>query len=142
MLLNTTKIDYLFPLRNTAGFNVHVFNGKEYPDTDTGSFIQLFVNSETEVFFKLDTTTVEAKPAVEQYAPERRGCLFDHELKLQYGGHYSFKDCLLKCKLRRVIALCNCIPFTLPTNFPDGTTSDVKCTLAHNRCLSRYKGKC
>lgn len=141
LLLNTTKRDYYYPLRNTLGFNVHVFNSREFPDVQTGSFLQLFVNPETEVFFKLDVTTVDAMLAVQQYSPVQRGCLFSHELGKYYGGHYSFADCLLKCKIKNIVALCNCMPYIYPTNFPDGTTSDVKCTLAHNKCLNRYKGE-
>lgn len=141
LILNTTKADYLYPLRNTVGFNVHIFNSHEYPDGQTGSFVQLFVTPETEAFFKLDVTTIDAIPAVLQYSAEQRGCRFNHELDEQYGGYYSFADCLLKCKIKSIMALCDCMPFTLPTNFPDGTTSKVKCTLAHNRCLHRYKGE-
>lgn len=141
LILNTTLNDYYYTLRNTLGFNVHVFNPQEYPDGQTGSFLQLFANPETEVFFKLTVTTVDSIPAVQQYSPEQRGCLFQHELHEQYAGLYSYADCLLKCKIKSIIALCNCMPFFLPTNFPDGTNSDVFCTLAHNECLSRYKGK-
>lgn len=141
LLLNTTKRDYYYPLRNTLGFSVHVFNSREFPDVQTGSFLQLFVNPETEVFYKLDVTTVDAMLAVQQYSPVQRGCLFSHELGVQYGGHYSFADCLLKCKIKSIVNLCNCMPYFMPTNFPDGTTSDVKCTLAHNKCLNRYKGE-
>lgn len=141
LILNTTKSDYFYPLRNTLGYNVHVFNSHEFPDAQTGGFLQLFVNPETEVFFKLDVTTVDAMLTVQQYAPEQRGCLFSHELSQEYGGYYSFADCLLKCKIRTIVALCNCMPYFFPTNFPDGTTFNVKCTLAHNKCLNRYKGR-
>lgn len=120
---------------------MHIFNSHEYPDVQTGSFLQLFANPETEVFFKLDVTTVDAILAVQQYSPEQRGCRFSNELSEQYGGHYSFADCLLKCKIKKIIALCNCMPFFLPNNFPDGTMSKISCTLAHNRCLNRYKGE-
>lgn len=99
----------------------------------------MLINAGKFTDFKLKTTTIESKAAIEQYTPIQRGCLFEHELIEQYAGHYSFVDCLLKCKLRRLIQLCGCMPFFLPTNFPDGTVSPVKCNLAHNKCLDRYK---
>lgn len=140
-ILNATQSDYYYPIRNTLGFNILVFNPSDFPDNQNGGLRQVFVNPDTETFFKLDATTVESTTDVLQYSPEQRGCLFEHELPEQYAGHYSYVDCLLKCKLRSIISLCGCAPFFWPTNFPDGTTSKVKCTLAHNVCLDRYKGK-
>lgn len=137
-VLNASTADYYFPIRNTLGFNVLIFNPDDFPDQENGGMLQLLLNPNTEAFFKLDATTIESDSAVEQYSPEQRGCLFVHELPKQYAGHYSYVDCLLKCKLRKVMDLCGCAPFFLPNNFPDGTTSNVKCTLVHNKCLERY----
>lgn len=134
--------DYYYPIRHTVGFNVFVFRSSDFPDAQTGGLVQLFVNPDTETFFKLDVTTIQSTTDTLQYSAKQRGCLFEHELYKQYAGHYSFADCLLKCKIRSILALCGCMPFFLPTNFPDGTTSDLKCTLAHNICMNRYKGEC
>lgn len=139
VLLNTTTSDYYFSTGDHIGFNVFIFNPSDFGDNQNGGVTHLLVNSNTFADFKLKTTTIESKAAIEQYSPIQRGCLFEHELFKQYAGHYSFVDCLLKCKLRRVIQICGCMPFFLPTNFPDGTVTPVKCTLAHNKCLNRYK---
>lgn len=71
LLLNTTKSDYLYPLQHTVGFNVHVFNSHEFPDVETGSFLQLLLMPETEAFFKLGVTTVDATPAVSDICEAR-----------------------------------------------------------------------
>lgn len=137
--MNTTTSDYYFSSGDHVGFNVQIFNPSDFADIQNGGLTHLVVNSNTKAYFKLIPTTIESKEAIEQYTPVQRGCLFEHELFKQYAGHYSFVDCLLKCKLRNIITLCGCMPFFLPTNFPDGTVTPVKCTLAHNKCLERYK---
>lgn len=139
VILNATTSDFYFPIGNTMGFNVLIFNPTDFPDNQNGGMTSVFVSPNTESFLEIHASTIDADPGVEQYTPIQRGCLFEHELKKQYAGHYSYIDCLLKCKLQRIIALCGCMPFFLPTNFPDGTASSVKCTLAHNKCLNRYQ---
>lgn len=138
-ILNTTTSDYYFSTGDFVGFKVQICSPTEFPDVQNGGLTQLFVDTNTKSYFKLIPTTIDSKRAIEQYSPIQRGCLFEHELFEQYAGHYSFVDCLLKCKLRNIITLCGCMPFFLPTNFPDGTVTPVKCTLAHNKCLERIR---
>lgn len=138
-VLNATTSDYYFSIGEHVGFTVQIFNPSDFADIGNGGMTQLFVGTNQKSYFKLIATTLESKSAIEQYSPVQRGCLFEHELFQQYAGHYSFVDCLLKCKLRTIISLCGCMPFFLPTNFPDGTVTPVKCTLAHNKCLERWK---
>lgn len=67
--------------------------------------------------------------------------MYHHELKHEFGGHYSQSDCLLKCRLKNIMKLCNCVPFYLPTNFPD-TKTFHRCTLADVQCMHKYRGQC
>lgn len=160
-ILNTTTSDYYYSTGDHIGFYVEIFNPSDFADIQNGGLTKLFVDTNTKAHFKVIPTTIESKKAIEQYSPVQRGCLFEHELFEQYAGHYSFVDCLLKCKLRNIITLCGrkqmiqpniwisinsitfsgCMPFWLPTNFPDNTVTPVKCTLSHNECLQRIKGK-
>lgn len=140
-VLNTTTSDYYYSTGDFIGFNVNIFNPSDFADIQNGGLTALFVNTNTMAYFKVKPSTIESKLAIEQYTPVQRGCLFEHELFDQYAGHYSFVDCLLKCKLQSIIKLCACMPFFLPTNFPDGTVTPVKCTLAHNKCMDRLKCK-
>lgn len=138
-VLNASTSDYYFSTGEHVGFDVQIFDPSNFPDIQNGGMTQLYVESKTRVYMMIRPTTIQSKSAIEQYSPVQRGCLFEHELFKQYAGHYSFVDCLLKCKLRKIITLCGCMPFFLPTNFPDGTASPVKCTLSHNKCLDRWK---
>lgn len=141
VVLNATTNDYYYQLGNTGRFNVFIFRSSDFPDAQTGGLVQLVVNPDHETFYRLSVTTIDSLRDTLQYSPRQRGCLFEHELYSQYAGHYSFADCLLKCKLFHVLALCGCMPWFLPTNFPDGLTSDLKCTLTHNICMNRIKGE-
>lgn len=113
-ILNTTTSDYYFSTGDFVGFKVQICSPTEFPDVQNGGLTQLFVDTNTKSYFKLIPTTIDSKRAIEQYSPIQRGCLFEHELFEQYAGHYSFVDCLLKCKLRNIITLCGCMPFFLP----------------------------
>ena len=118
IILNTTTSDYYFSTGDHVGFNVQIFHPSDFADQQNGGLTQLFVDRNTKAVFKLIPTTLDSKSAIEAYSPIQRGCLFEHELFQQYAGHYSFVDCLLKCKLRNIITICGCMPFFLPTNFP------------------------
>lgn len=114
---------------------MNICTATEYPDGSNGGLTQLIVQANTRSYFKLVPTTVRSKSSIEQYTPQQRGCLFQHELYEEYAGHYNMIDCLQKCKIQKAIALCHCMPFYMPTNFPGNITSPIKCTLADNKCL-------
>lgn len=139
LILNSTTSDYYFSTGDHVGFYMYIFNPSDFADIQNGGLTQLLIDANTNSYFKIIPSTIESQSAIEQYSPIQRGCLFEHELFQQYAGHYSFVDCLLKCKLRYIINHCDCMPFFLPTNFPDGTVSPVKCTLEHNKCLERIR---
>lgn len=139
LVLNTTISDYYFSTGDHVGFYVNIFTSSDFLDIMNGGATQMIVDTNRRAYFKLIPTTVRSTSDIEQYTPVQRGCLFKHELPDQYAGHYSFVDCLLKCKLRRIIGICHCMPFFLPNNFPDDTKTTIKCTLAHNECLHKWK---
>lgn len=134
-VLNTTTSDYYFSNGDHIGFYVNICASTEYPDAANGGLTQLIVETNKKSNFKLVPTTVRSKPSIEQYSPHQRGCLFKHELYDQYADHYNMVDCLQKCKIQKVIKLCRCMPFFMPTNFPGNINSPIKCTLADNKCL-------
>lgn len=138
-VLNTTTSDYYFSTEDHVGFTIQIFSPSNFADERNGDMTSILINTNTKSYLKLRPTTIQSKMAIHKYPSVRRGCLFEHELFEQYAGHYSFNDCLLKCKLRKLINVCDCMPFFLPTNFPDGTVTPIKCTLANNKCLNRWK---
>lgn len=146
MLLNTSTADYFYPIRNTVGFSVTITSPAVFVDEASGHVQRVIVPGRTEVFVSLNTRTVRASAEMVQLPAASRACRFEHELPDEYGGHYSFNDCLIKCKIRHYVSLCGCIPFNLPTNFPDFSTEEVRrlghCNLAHLKCLHQFKSEC
>lgn len=68
--------------------------------------------------------------------------MFGYERADEFNGEYTFPKCLLKCKLKSILDLCNCIPYFMPDSYEDlikNTTA--RCTLAHVPCLNKYRSK-
>lgn len=139
IVLNASTSDYYFAHGDHIGFYVNIFTSTEYPDASNGGLTQLIVEANARTYFKLVPTTVRSKSSIEQYSSRLRACLFPHELYHQYAGHYNFVDCLQKCKIQKAVDVCHCMPFYMPTNFPDKTGSPIKCTLADNKCLRELR---
>lgn len=142
VLLNTATRDYFYPIRSTTGYTVSVTNPASYVDENTGNVQRSLVPGRTEAFISLISRTVHASEEVASVQSLARMCMFENELPEQYGGHYSFNDCLTKCKIRNYIALCGCIPFNMPTNFPDFSDEmrlHNRCNLVNLPCLHKNK---
>lgn len=142
VLLNTSTVDYYYSTKNSDGFTISINSPSEFPDESSGNFNRYILKNRTEAYVKLDVIALRANAAVESCSVKQRGCLFRHERLVEFGGQYSFNDCLLKCKIRSLITLCGCIPFNLPVNFPDFSKemrTFLRCNLAHVKCLNRYK---
>jgi acid-sensing ion channel, other len=95
-----------------------------------------------EIRITVGVSTKIADDQVQRYGVEKRKCMFTTDMMEEYLGDYSYGSCLLKCKVRSVLALCNCKLFNLPTNFPDIQLNDIPyCSLANVNCLSKYRIK-
>lgn len=69
------------------------------------------------------------------------GCMFASDLPEEYNGNYVYGDCLVKCKLKSIVALCKCKPFNSPT-FTDMPLDDLSfCSLSDVQCLNKYRIK-
>lgn len=141
------------------GFVVGIHNARNFPDPSNGNYHQFVVPQNTETFLKLEVATVKTDSEVIRYPLDKvwfdfvivlsafrdglnfqRGCLFNFEQSSKFGGRYSYADCILRCKIYYYLHLCSCIPYTLPTNFPDfyEIRNATVCNLTHLKCLSRY----
>lgn len=144
VLLNTSAADYFYPIRNSIGFALAITSPWVFADESSGLVQRIIVPGRTEVFVGLDMRTVLAGEEVMAVPIEQRACLFEHELPHEYGGHYSYNDCLTKCKIRNYVSLCGCMPFNLPINFPD-FEAEMRpygwCNLSHLKCLHQYKSE-
>ncbi|PNF20288.1 hypothetical protein B7P43_G14391, partial [Cryptotermes secundus] len=136
VLLDPQPDDYYYPLLSSYGAKVLVFNPGDFPDTPSGGLIEKLVPPKTEVFFRLEATSVYAEPIVKSFDRKQRGCLFSSELSLLFGDSYSYSDCLMNCRIRSIHTLCGCLPFYFPVR---GRTR--KCNLLDVPCLHKYREK-
>jgi hypothetical protein len=93
---------------------VLVFNPGDFPDTPSGGLIEKLVPPRTEVFFRLQATSVYAVPSVKSFDRKQRGCIFSSEFSVLFGDSYSYSDCLMNCRIRSIHTLCRCLPFYFP----------------------------
>lgn len=141
--MNVSRDDYFFNLFNGPGFRVMIFDENEYPDSLSGGVDEVLISPGMETFVRVDPVTVQSSPNVLQFGIETRGCLYPTEAKNQFGGDYKRSTCILKCRIRSLIALCGCIPFYyyLSAYFPDNVDDPAVCTLQNVACLQKYKIK-
>ncbi|GLV34588.1 pickpocket 24 [Carabus blaptoides fortunei] len=133
--------DYYYPVSSTEGLNVKLFNSLEYPDAQSGGLIDSFFPLGHEVFMQVSATTVRAMPNVEQIPIHQRDCIFPHEGETVFDpSFYSFSDCLAECKLKSILALCECVPFFMPV-LKSYKFSKQICTLQDISCLNKYREK-
>lgn len=142
VLLNLSRSDYFYPLKNFVGATALIFDPSEFADSATGGVREVPIDPFQEVRITLGMKTKIAVEDVQRYGITKRGCMFPTDLPEEYYGKYIYGDCLVKCKLKSVIALCKCKPYNSPANFPDVPTEDLPfCSLANVQCLNKYRIK-
>ncbi|XP_035890616.1 pickpocket protein 28-like [Anopheles stephensi] len=141
LLLNGSSNDYFYNLFNNIGFNLQIFNPNEVPDSTAGGVNEQFVHLGTETFIRVDAITINSEPDVLRYSRQKRQCVFRNEL-LKYGANYGRSNCVAACRLRSVLALCECVPFYMPTAGAAASSKSITtCNLQHIACLNKYKIK-
>ncbi|GAB0092864.1 uncharacterized protein DMENIID0001_079120 [Sergentomyia squamirostris] len=142
VVVNASTSDYYFPLLANDGFNVHIFYPHDYPDNAAGLIIKRFVAPLMESFIQMRVVIVKALEKVRFYSESQRGCRFPEDLTDEYNHYYSYSDCLVKCRIHSLMALCGCVPFYLPRNFQDPSlATSPMCNLNHLPCLDKYRIK-
>jgi acid-sensing ion channel, other len=142
VLLNLSYSDYFYPLKNFVGATALIFDPQEYPDSATGGVKEVPLEPFQEIRITLSMMTKIAVDEVQRYGIDKRQCMFPTDLVEQYNGNYVYGDCLVKCKLKSVIALCKCKLYNLPTNFDDMSIDDKPyCSFANIECLNKYRIK-
>ncbi|XP_059611801.1 sodium channel protein Nach-like [Phlebotomus argentipes] len=140
--LNASLDDYYYPMFNLEGFVITVFGNDEYPDPSAGYVSEILISPGYENYLKVDAYSTFAERSVANYEVDTRGCLFDDENKMMMDVAYSRADCVVNCRIKSIIRLCECVPFFLPhaESFRDGTHCRV-CDLQDLPCLEKYKIK-
>lgn len=142
ILLNLSRDDYFYPFKSLVGANVLIYNPDEIAESISGGVREVPVEPFQEVRVTLNINTKIAVKEVQSYSIEKRGCMFANDLPEEFQGNYNYGDCLVKCKLKSVLALCKCKLFYLPTDFPDTASDDLPyCSLANIECLDKYRIK-
>uniref|UniRef100_A0A336KSU2 CSON015353 protein n=1 Tax=Culicoides sonorensis TaxID=179676 RepID=A0A336KSU2_CULSO len=138
--------DYYYQQHSRVGFNVLIHNPYDYPDAPSGGVVQIPAMLGRETFIRVDANRIDADPFIVNYSPETRKCLFDadyHKMSTKFGGTYSRSQCMVYCRMKSVMALCDCVLFNMPIDifFNDNGTSLQICNLNHVACLNKYKIK-
>ncbi|XP_030238173.1 uncharacterized protein LOC108649160 [Drosophila navojoa] len=109
------------------------FGDKETPNdeyTNFQAFLDIFGTWDNETFFNTRRIMY------------MRRCYFHTEANMpQMGSIYTFPNCITRCRIRSIIALCKCLPFQMPLELVESFDGLVYCTLAHVACLSNYQFK-
>ncbi|GLV46347.1 hypothetical protein CBL_09645 [Carabus blaptoides fortunei] len=113
-MLESNKNSIQFDYRRFINIllNVLIYNPRDYPDTSSGGLVESLIPLQREVFLQIDSVTVEAVQMLKEYPRDVRGCVFSTEDTTSFDtSYYSYSDCLNDCKMRSILALCECIPF-------------------------------
>lgn len=141
LVLNASSEDYYYPLLYNSGYSVLVFQSHDYPDMASGYLEQRFIKPNVDTMVELFPSTLIAKESLRWFWPEQRNCLFRDE-RTSYKGYYSQSECLLNCRVRSFVALCDCIPFFIPrASMNLAFNNTPTCNLEHVQCLNKYKSK-
>jgi acid-sensing ion channel, other len=142
ILVNLSSDDYFYPLKNFLGATALIFDPQEFADSGTGGVREVPIEPYQEVRITLNINTKIAVDEVQRYSIEKRGCMFPNDLPEEYNGEYVYGDCMVKCKLKSVIALCKCKPFNMPNDFSDILVNEYPyCSLADIPCINKYRIK-
>lgn len=142
ILMNLSHADYFYPMKNYVGATALIFDPEEFAESSTGGVREVPIEPFKEIRIMLKIRTKIAGEEVQRYSIAKRGCMFPNDLAEEYNGKYLYGDCLMKCKLRSVIALCKCRMFNFPFEFFDDTNIELPyCSLSNVECLNKYRMK-
>jgi amiloride-sensitive sodium channel len=77
----------------------------------------------------LDAKLYSADPKLRNYAPQSRGCYFQHEKQLKFFKSYTKAHCDLECMTNYTLKLCGCVRFSMPRD-----KSTPVCDLSKTEC--------
>ncbi|VEN62053.1 unnamed protein product, partial [Callosobruchus maculatus] len=137
IMFNLTDMTYT--TMSTLGSKILISLSTDYPDKASGGLSEEIVNIGVESFIRFDAVTTTTTLEVKNYPIEKRKCIFRDEVQTIF-GNYSFSDCIMDCKIKSVIALCQCVPFNYFSVFPRSELYD-QCTLTDLVCLNSHINK-
>ncbi|KAH8406642.1 hypothetical protein KR222_001547 [Zaprionus bogoriensis] len=141
VVLNASHADYFAPVLNTNGYIVIIHDADNFASIASSNALETFPGQQEESFLKIFPRVIETDKSLYSFSPYGRHCLFHSEMSLPSSGMrstYTFPNCITRCRIRSIIALCSCLPFQLPLELVENLEGVVYCTLAHATCLRQY----
>ncbi|CAH2000835.1 unnamed protein product [Acanthoscelides obtectus] len=96
---------------------------------------RIIIGFNQEVLIGLQVDLCRGSSSLAQLPLSLRRCMFRADGRTSFGP-YSHSDCLVDCKTKSIVSLCQCIPFTVPVESEDVSA----CSLIDLPCLGRYTG--
>lgn len=107
------------------GFQLYLHAPDQLPNFD--HFI--FIPYKKQVFISIKPNVITTSQGLRNYSPEKRGCLFQSERKLQFFRLYSKEKCELECYTNYMKNMCGCVIFSQP-----GSKDTRICTMTDVLC--------
>lgn len=143
VLLNGSTDDTFLHIKIRNGFAVIIHNPYDYPQPISGNVMEVSASRGRETFVRVDGSTLRTERSIINYPTTDRKCRFENELANQPGDSYSRSQCIVGCCMKSALALCNCVPYTLPIDLILTNTSQPfkTCNLHDVACVQRYNIK-
>ncbi|KAL1123185.1 hypothetical protein AAG570_002272 [Ranatra chinensis] len=95
--------------------DVQVNNVAEFPEAGMGILVPMGHRSKMVSTVKL--TLTESSPQIQSLPMEKRGCYFKGEYTLRITTEYTFKNCLIQCRMDFIKSICGCLPYYFNEGF-------------------------
>ncbi|KAH8294958.1 hypothetical protein KR018_004738, partial [Drosophila ironensis] len=136
LTLKTDSDDNFYKINGHNGFLPH-----SYPDPYSGGVAERVAEVGFNTLLPVRAKIFETLPEARSMSQSVRKCLFENEMPWIFTRHYTFSKCISACRAQSVVSLCECVPFSLPHRYIDGSEKRIYCTLQHMACLKRYEFK-
>ncbi|XP_043280358.1 sodium channel protein Nach-like [Venturia canescens] len=137
--LNPHFEDNYYSYLPARGFKLFIFTATDYPDEPSGSMKGILLKPGTDNYLKLKGSAFYSSEDVRAFDPSKRGCLFSTDRFHEYGGGYSYSQCLMLCRSRDIVKACGCIPFFYPYTKEMNSVKD--CQISEMKCLRNNRNK-
>ncbi|KAM7359471.1 sodium channel protein Nach-like [Cochliomyia hominivorax] len=133
VLLNSSHSDDFASLLNMDAYVVIIHNPNDFPDIVSGSAIEVFPMNNEESFIAIRAKFMDTSEELRAFHPSYRKCYFNDETpdpEFLLSKLYTLSNCITRCRIRSIAALCNCVPFYMPVQYM-GKLGKPYCGLHH-----------
>ncbi|XP_049829059.1 sodium channel protein Nach-like [Schistocerca gregaria] len=95
--------------RDHHGFRVLVQNVEQPPESARGLLVARRRGHAMKLL--LSAALTDSRRHLLRLSPRQRGCLFESEATPLLATVYSFKTCLMDCRLQHILRHCRCVPY-------------------------------